>query len=161
MPSVDHESRIMGHGSLTLGLRPRITNYVIWILDIGHVVMGQGIRVHISLMLDHGGWFDRKTGSFRAMVDVQICSAMGPPGGGRNPITQRFVRHFNLLGLTPFDEDSLKRIYTTILTSWSTNGNMEISGISDSIVSATVCFFRIIFGSMFEKKWLEFEKLFF
>jgi dynein heavy chain len=47
--------------------------------------------------MDHQGWYDRKENEFRRIVDVQFCAAMGPPGGGRTRITQRYVRHFNLI----------------------------------------------------------------
>lgn len=37
------------------------------------------------------------------MEDLIILSAMGPPGGGRTFITNRVVRHFNILGYTELD----------------------------------------------------------
>jgi len=43
---------------------------------------------------------------------------MGPPGGGRNPLTQRFTRHFNLLALAEMEDASKRKIFTTILGSW-------------------------------------------
>lgn len=36
---------------------------------------------------------------FRQMVDVQFVAAMGPPGGGRTFVTNRYLRHFNTLAL--------------------------------------------------------------
>ena len=48
-------------------------------------------------------------------VCVQFVAAMGPPGGGRTRITQRYVRHFNVLGFVPFDKDSLTRVFSTIV----------------------------------------------
>ena len=38
--------------------------------------------------MDYDGWYDRKELTFRKIVDVKFCAAMGPPGGGRNPVTQ-------------------------------------------------------------------------
>lgn len=50
--------------------------------------------------MDHGGWFDRADNTFRKLVDVQFVAAMGPPGGGRNPTTNRYLRHFHVLYVT-------------------------------------------------------------
>lgn len=42
------------------------------------------------------------------MEDIIMISAMGPPGGGRQEITQRVVRHFNVLSC---DEMSNKTVH--------------------------------------------------
>lgn len=52
------------------------------------------------------------------MVDINFACAMGPPGGGRNPITQRFTRHFNFLSFTEMEDASKRKIFSTILGSW-------------------------------------------
>ena len=52
------------------------------------------------------------------MVDINFACAMGPPGGGRNPVTQRFTRHFNMLSLTQMEDASMRTIFSTILGSW-------------------------------------------
>ena len=49
---------------------------------------------------------------------------MGPPGGGRNPITQRFTRHFNLLSFCEMEDVSKQRIFSTILQSWLGKGDL-------------------------------------
>lgn len=49
--------------------------------------------------MDMGGWYGRDN-SFRAMTDVQFVTAMGTPGGGRTFITDRYLRHFNLVALS-------------------------------------------------------------
>lgn len=40
---------------------------------------------------------------------------MGPPGGGRTFITPRLLRHLSMISLAAFDEDTLNRIFGTIL----------------------------------------------
>ena len=67
---------------------------------------------------DHGGWYDRKENVFRTLVDLTWVTAMGPPGGGRNHITPRYMRHYNIVGYTPFDDASMQRIFQTILDWW-------------------------------------------
>ena len=42
--------------------------------------------------LDHRGWYDNSDRSFRNIVDVQLVAAMGPPGGGRNSVSERYFR---------------------------------------------------------------------
>ncbi len=60
--------------------------------------------------MDHGGWYDRTAiGSFRKLVDISFVCAMGPPGGGRNPITPRLQRHFNILTFTELEDSSKER----------------------------------------------------
>ncbi len=50
--------------------------------------------------MDHGGWYDRKELSFRKIADTQFVAAMGPPGGGRNSVTNRYLRHFSVISVT-------------------------------------------------------------
>uniref|UniRef100_T1J5R4 Dynein heavy chain ATP-binding dynein motor region domain-containing protein n=1 Tax=Strigamia maritima TaxID=126957 RepID=T1J5R4_STRMM len=85
-------------------------------------VENYGAQPPIELLrtyMDFHGWYDRKAiGSFRTLVDVNLICAMGPPGGGRNSITPRFLRHFNYLSYTDLENASMKRIFGTILGSW-------------------------------------------
>jgi len=41
---------------------------------------------------------------------------MAPPGGGRNVVSPRFLRHFIVIGITPFNDDTMTRIFGTLLT---------------------------------------------
>jgi len=57
-------------------------------------------------------------GEFRNLTDVNFVCAMGPPGGGRNPITPRIMRHFNYLAFTELEDASKAKIFTTIVNCW-------------------------------------------
>lgn len=64
--------------------------------------------------MDHGGWYDRQN-TFRLMTDCLFVAAMGPPGGGRNNVTSRYTRHFNMVSIVDFDDAPLKSIFSSIL----------------------------------------------
>jgi len=43
-----------------------------------------------------------------------FVGAMGPPGGGRNDISSRFMRHLQVVSIDDFDENTMLRIFYTI-----------------------------------------------
>ncbi|KPI89879.1 dynein heavy chain putative dynein heavy chain point mutation [Leptomonas seymouri] len=91
--------------------------------------------------LDHGGWYQHsKDGiEFRHLVDALLLCAMGPPGGGRNVITQRFSRHFNVFSVPSFNEATLTTIFGR-LSDWILSRGFPASlrALSGSLVAATV-----------------------
>ena len=44
-----------------------------------------------------------------------LMTAMGPPGGGRNDLTPRFIRHFNVITMNEFSDDAMLRIFSSIM----------------------------------------------
>jgi dynein heavy chain len=54
--------------------------------------------------MDTGGWYDLDTKDWKFLQDIIFIAAMQPPGGGRSVITRRFLRHFALLYILPFDK---------------------------------------------------------
>lgn len=60
---------------------------------------------------DFGGFYDREKLFWKLIQNVTICSACAPPGGGRNPVTPRLLRHFAMFCLPSPSEVSLKAIF--------------------------------------------------
>ena len=96
----------------------------------------------------YGGWYDRKTNAFRKIVDFIMAASMGPPGGGRNPVTPRILRHYNLINYTLMDASSMQLIYDTILSNFLAKFPDEVAALSGSMVEATIDVYRTICEEM-------------
>eukprot|EP01135_Chromosphaera_perkinsii_P003458 Nk52_evm27s243 gene=Nk52_evmTU27s243 len=96
---------------------------------------------------DHGNWYDRKDTTKQTIIDIQFIGAMGPPGGGRNPVTPRFLRHFNNVSITSFDDVTMTTIFESIVTWHVTKHEFEnsIVKMTKNIVAATMEVYK---GSM-------------
>ncbi|KAJ2994003.1 Dynein heavy chain 7, axonemal [Globomyces sp. JEL0801] len=89
--------------------------------------------------MDHGGWYNLSENAMQEFVDIQFIGAMGPSGGGRSPITSRFLRHFNTISITSFDDPTLHKIFETILE-WHLKSNsfpVAVQALAQKVVSAT------------------------
>ncbi|CAF1508861.1 unnamed protein product, partial [Adineta ricciae] len=94
--------------------------------------------------LDHSNWYDRKDQTRIGLTDMQLICAMGPPGGGRNAVTARFLRHFNTLGINEFDDKVLTTIFTKIME-WhisTKNFNDQFKLVIPMIVQATLNIYK-------------------
>jgi dynein heavy chain len=87
---------------------------------------------------DQSGWYDRKALVFRRIIDTSFVSSMGPPGGGRNPITPRFLRHFNMIGYAQISDASKQIIFSTILTSFVQAFPPAVQAMSNAMVKSTI-----------------------
>eukprot|EP00497_Spongosphaera_streptacantha_P005639 TRINITY_DN715_c0_g1_i4.p1 TRINITY_DN715_c0_g1~~TRINITY_DN715_c0_g1_i4.p1 ORF type:complete len:577 (+),score=128.09 TRINITY_DN715_c0_g1_i4:96-1733(+) len=93
--------------------------------------------------IDQGGWYDTNDCHFRNLCDIQYVAAMGPPGGGRNPITDRFLRHMATCSITPFADETLELIFTTIMD-WHLDKDFTqgVKVLSQKLVQATLELYR-------------------
>ncbi|EKX45970.1 hypothetical protein GUITHDRAFT_94428 [Guillardia theta CCMP2712] len=107
-----------------------------------------GAQPPIEILRQHmhwGGWWDRKEIEWKQLVDIVYIAAMGLPGGSRTDITCRYTRWYNIIIVTPFDDEGMTRIFTTILSWWCQNVCTSVSSsITTHIVSATLQVFKNI-----------------
>lgn len=88
--------------------------------------------------LDYGGLYDREKLFWKWITDVTITAACAPPGGGRNPLTPRFVRHFGMLFIPSPNETLLKNIFRVIIKGFLNDFVNSIRDLADSMVAAAV-----------------------
>lgn len=65
--------------------------------------------------IDSTGFYDTKKLIFKQIKDTRFACACAPPGGGRNAVTPRLFRHFNMVWVPELSEASMKVIFTSIL----------------------------------------------
>ena len=84
--------------------------------------------------------YDRSLLTFRKLEDIQFVAAMGPPGGGRNNITQRYSRHYNVVSMTAFDVNNMTIIFQALVDWWlgKHNYSASITKVSKPLVAATI-----------------------
>jgi dynein heavy chain, axonemal len=69
----------------------------------------------LRCMVDKKGIWDRKEHFWKHIDNTAFVCACSPPGGGKNELTPRFTRHFNILCLPEPSHNSLTRIFKLIL----------------------------------------------
>lgn len=74
------------------------------------------------------------------LVDIQLISAMGPPGGGRNAVTSRFLRHFNIFSINAFSDETMVRIFSSMVVFYLKINEFppEYFSVGNQIVTATL-----------------------
>ncbi|XP_018409373.1 PREDICTED: dynein heavy chain 3, axonemal-like [Nanorana parkeri] len=98
--------------------------------------------------IDHGYWFDRKDTNMIEIKDTSLVLAMAPPSGGGNAVTPRLLRHFNVLSIDAFSDETMKSIFQPVVD-WHFNSGFDTSlkRYSRIFVWATMDLYRQVMAS--------------
>lgn len=66
-------------------------------------------------IIDQKGFYDLKKFLFMEVSDCVFISCCAPPGGGRNKVSPRLFRHFNMIWSPDLSVKSMDIIFTSIL----------------------------------------------
>lgn len=105
----------------------------------GLSAFSHGLQVRVYLISTQKLFACRKDTSVLELVDIIMVAAMGPPGGGRNSITPRFLRHFNVISIDSFNEDTMKNIFNPICD-WHFNQGFDAAFKKFSRVCQSLCY---------------------
>ena len=96
--------------------------------------------------LDYEGWYDirEKEKPFMLINNIILTGAMGPPGGGRSFLTNRFMRHFNLITYTELVDSSIKSIFVRKVNNFLDKFVSEVKDLIPSIVNSTLVLYKEI-----------------
>ncbi|KAK7201712.1 dynein heavy chain [Novymonas esmeraldas] len=121
---------------------PLNRKFIILVDDMNMPLKEQyGAQPPIELLrqyMDYHGWYDCRTREFFSIVDVVFTGTMGPPGGGRNFITQRFLRHFHQIAFPDIEDDSMRRIFVSLLDSYFSLFAEDVRSKLSSVVTASI-----------------------
>ena len=65
--------------------------------------------------LDYTGFYDRNKLFWKSIKDTMLICAAAPANGGRNELTLRFMRHFNIINIQAPNKKILKTIFSSII----------------------------------------------
>jgi len=95
-----------------------------------------------------GGVWDRKKLFWSDLVDTTLCTACGPPGGGRNIVTNRYFRFFNTFNISAPSNDVLKVIFGSILEGHLDQFPNDVKILSKQTVDASIDIYERIAAEM-------------
>ncbi|XP_011309286.1 dynein heavy chain 2, axonemal [Fopius arisanus] len=96
----------------------------------------------IRQFIDYQFWYDRQNQNRMYIQKINLIAAMGPPGGGRNTITERLLTKFSSINITFPTDKQILRIYTILLNQHLFDFHPEVKGITDEITLSTLQIYK-------------------
>ncbi|KAB0795153.1 hypothetical protein PPYR_11992 [Photinus pyralis] len=93
---------------------------------------------------DHKHWYNLKDTSPIYLHEIFIMAAMGLPGGSRQEVSPRFLRHFSIFSINEFSDETMCKIYSNVLSlGWKNNGfPSDTVNIVQQLVNATIDIYK-------------------
>eukprot|EP00842_Homolaphlyctis_polyrhiza_P003901 jgi/Hompol1/4511/HPOL_003669-RA len=98
--------------------------------------------------MDYGFCYDRQKQTLKFLNDIFMIGAMGPPSGGRNPISPRIQARFNVLNMTFPNESSIFRIFGTIINQKLQDFEEDVKPLGDIITHATIEIYHTVVAQL-------------
>jgi dynein heavy chain len=94
--------------------------------------------------IDQKGFYDRQFLEWREVEDTVFVATSVPPGNGRLPLTDRFMRHFHILNIQASNEEIMKSIFGKVIKNFfeSFDFKAKIKGMDENLVIGTLQLYR-------------------
>ncbi|KAG8443822.1 hypothetical protein GDO86_009129 [Hymenochirus boettgeri] len=146
-------NKLIKKGRDTLGA-PKHKKVTVFIDDLNMPIPEQyGAQPPLEFIrqfLEMGGFYDTQTLSWKIVRDVVLVAACAPPGGGRNYLSPRLLKHFSVFFLPHPSVQSLQHIFQVQLGSFLQSNNFlaEIQKCRDLLSSSSIAIYVKMSGCM-------------
>ena len=89
-------------------------------------------------VIDQGGFYDVHKLFFKNVQDLVCVAACAPPGGGRNEVSPRLLRHFHMVWLTNLSSSSMGSIFTNIMHGYMSAFVPQYAELAEPMVQSSV-----------------------
>jgi dynein heavy chain len=100
--------------------------------------------------INYSGWYNRKDKetAFTQINGMQLMCSMGPPGGGRNPISNRTLNLFSMFNFLFPSDNQVKRIFSVLLEAKLESMEDEIKNLVEPITQATLNVYKRVIADL-------------
>ena len=102
----------------------------------------------IRQQIDQGGWYDLETKVWKYLEDITFLAAMGPPSQGRNTVSVRCSRHFNVLYIEPQSHSTLTRIFSHFMDFFFMKNGLGLPSMVKNLQAKTVSATILIYNKI-------------
>ncbi|RHY30280.1 hypothetical protein DYB32_004445, partial [Aphanomyces invadans] len=97
-------------------------------------------------LLDQKGVYDREKYFWKDVSDTVITAAAGHPGGGRQVLSQRFMRYFTVFSLPAGNDDAMRVIFSAVVQGHlhSLNFSPAVRDAATHVVDATISLYSAV-----------------